>query len=260
VVALMTKTSPAAYPATESELRVQLAACYRLVAHFGMDDLIYNHISARVPGPDHHFLINPYGLLFSEVTASSLVKIDLDGRKVDDTDAEVNQAGFVIHSAIHAGRPDALCVLHTHSDAGTAIAAMPNGLSPLSQFAMRYQGHTAFHDYEGVALETGERERLVRDLGVHNTLVLRNHGILTVGRTIPEAFILMYYFEKAAKVQLLAQGGLAPGESLVYPQPEVSALAARQFTEFAGDILPPGTREWPAFLRMLERTQADYRL
>lgn len=260
----MEKTNPvshaAAYPQTEAALRVQLAACYRLVAHFGMDDLIYNHISARVPGPEHHFLINPYGLLFSEVTASSLVKIDLDGRKVDDSDAEVNQAGFVIHSAIHAGRPDALCVLHTHSDAGTAIAAMPDGLSPLSQFAMRYQGHTAFHDYEGVALETGERERLVRDLGPHNTLVLRNHGILTVGRTIPEAFILMYYFEKAAKVQLLAQGGVAPGQSLVYPQTEVSALAARQFTEFAGDILPPGTREWPAFLRMLERTQPDYRL
>ena len=134
---MMTKTNPAAYPATEAALRVQLAACYRLVAHFGMDDLIYNHISARVPGPAHHFLINPYGLLFSEVTASSLVKIDLDGNKVDDTDAEVNQAGFVIHSAIHAGRPDALCVLHTHSEAGTAIAAMPNGLAPLSQFAMR---------------------------------------------------------------------------------------------------------------------------
>jgi ribulose-5-phosphate 4-epimerase/fuculose-1-phosphate aldolase len=144
------------------------------------------------------------------VTASSLVKIDLDGCKVErHRGHEVNQAGFVIHSAIHAGRPDALCVLHTHSDAGTAIAAMPNGLAPLSQFAMRYQGHTAFHDYEGVALETGERERLVRDLGAHHTLVLRNHGILTVGRTIPEAFILMYYFEKAAKVQLLAQGGLA---------------------------------------------------
>jgi ribulose-5-phosphate 4-epimerase/fuculose-1-phosphate aldolase len=249
----------AAYPSTEAELRVQLAACYRLVSHFGMDDLIYNHISARVPGREHHFLINPYGLLFSEITASSLVKIDLDGCKVEHSDHDVNRAGFVIHSAIHAGRPDALCVLHTHSDAGTAISAVPNGLAPVSQFAMRYQGHTGFHDYEGVALETGERERLVRDLGPHHTLVLRNHGILTVGRTIPEAFILMYYFEKAARVQLLAQGGLAHGERLALPQPEVTQLAARQFTEFAGDILPPGTREWPAFLRLLERTQPDYR-
>jgi len=256
----MNMMKTAHYPSTEAELRVQLAACYRLVAHFGMDDLIYNHISARVPGEAHHFLINPYGLLFSEITASSLVKIDLDGRKVEPSDHEVNQAGFVIHSAIHAGRPDALCVLHTHSEAGTAISAMPGGLAPVSQFAMRYQGHTGFHDYEGVALETGERERLVRDLGPHHTLVLRNHGVLTVGRTIPEAFILMYYFEKAAKVQLLAQGSLAPGECLVLPAPEVSALAERQFTQFAGDILPPGTREWPAFIRMLDRTQPDYRL
>jgi len=248
------------YPGTEAELRVQLAACYRLVAHFGMDDLIYNHISARVPGPEHHFLINPYGLLFSEVTASCLVKIDLDGNKVEPSDYEVNRAGFVIHSAVHAGRPDALCVLHTHSDAGTAIAALPNGLAPVSQFAMRYQGHTGFHDYEGVALGTDERERLVRDLGPHHTLVLRNHGVLTVGRTIPEAFILMYYFEKAARVQLLAQGGLAAGERLVLPAPEVSALASRQFNDFHGDILPPGTREWPAFMRLLDRTQPDYRL
>jgi len=249
----------AAYPTSEAELRIQLAACYRLVAHFGMDDLIYNHISARVPGPEHHFLINPYGLLFSEVTASCLLKIDLEGNKVEPSDYEVNRAGFIIHSAIHAGRPDALCVLHTHSDAGTAISALPNGLAPVSQFAMRYQGHTGFHDYEGVALEAGERERLVRDIGPHNTLVLRNHGVLTVGRTIPEAFILMYYFEKAARVQLLAQSGLAAGEKMVLPAPEVSELAARQFHEMAGDILPPGTREWPAFLRLLDRTQPDYR-
>lgn len=245
---------------TEAELRVQLAACYRLVSHFGMDDLIYNHISARVPGSEHHFLINPYGLLFSEVTASCLVKIDLEGRKLEPSEHEVNRAGFVIHSAIHAARADALCVLHTHSDAGTAISALPGGLAPVSQFAMRYQGHMGFHEYEGVALDLDERERLVRDLGPHHTLVLRNHGVLTVGRTIPEAFILMYYFEKAARVQLLAQSGLGAGEQLVLPPPEASALAARQFNEFAGDILPPGTREWPAFVRMLDRTQPDYRL
>jgi ribulose-5-phosphate 4-epimerase/fuculose-1-phosphate aldolase len=256
----MNMTPEQHYPRTEAELRVQLAACYRLVAHVGMDDLIYNHISARVPGPEHHFLINPYGLLFSEVTASCLVKIDLDGNKVEPSDFDVNRAGFVIHSAVHAGRPDALCVLHTHSDAGTAIAALPNGLAPVSQFAMRYQGHTGFHDYEGVALGTDERERLVRDLGTHHTLVLRNHGVLTVGRTIPEAFILMYYFEKAARVQLLAQSGLAHGEGLVLPAPDVTDLASRQFNDFHGDILPPGTREWPAFMRLLERSQPDYRL
>ena len=248
------------YPHTEAELRVQLAACYRLVAHFGMDDLIYNHISARVPGPDHHFLINPYGLLFSEVTASCLVKIDLDGNKVEPSDFEVNRAGFIIHSAVHAGRPDALCVLHTHSDAGTAIAALPNGLAPVSQFAMRYQGHTGFHDYEGVALGTDERERLVRDLGTHHTLVLRNHGVLTVGRTIPEAFILMHYFEKAARVQLLARSGVGAGERMVLPAPDVTELAARQFNDFHGDILPPGTREWPAFMRLLDRLGSDHHL
>ena len=256
----MTMNAAVKYPETEGELRVQLAACYRLVAHFGMDDLIYNHISARVPGTAHHFLINPYGVLFSEVTASCLVKIDLDGRQVDPTGPfSVNQAGFIIHSAVHAGRPDAMCVLHTHSDAGTAIAALPNGLAPVSQFAMRYQGHTGFHDYEGVALEAQERESLVRDLGRHMTLVLRNHGVLTLGRTIPEAFILMYYFEKAARVQLLAQAGLGQGEQLVLPTPETVDLAARQFNEYAGDILPPGTREWPAFLRLLEHIAPDYR-
>jgi ribulose-5-phosphate 4-epimerase/fuculose-1-phosphate aldolase len=254
----MNMTSYETYPSTEAELRVQLAACYRLVAHFGMDDLIYNHISARVPGREHHFLINPYGMLFSEVTASCLVKIDLEGNKVEPSDYDVNRAGFVIHSAVHAGRPDGLCVLHTHSEAGTAVAALPNGLLPLSQFAMRYQGHTGFHDYEGVALSTDERERLVRDLGAHHTLVLRNHGVLTVGRTIPEAFILMYYFEKAARVQMLAQNGLAQNEQLVLPAPDVIELTSRQFNEFHGDILPPGTREWPAFMRLLDRTQPDY--
>jgi ribulose-5-phosphate 4-epimerase/fuculose-1-phosphate aldolase len=262
---LRARPSSAIYPATEAELRVQLAACYRLVAHFGMDDLIYNHISARLPGPEHHFLINPYGVLFSEVTASCLVKIDLDGNQIEPGEYEVNRAGFVIHSAIHAARADAMCVLHTHPEAGTAISALPEGLLPLSQFAMRYQGHMGFHDYEGVALDTGERERLVRDIGPHQTLVMRNHGILTTGRTVPEAFILMYYFERAAQVQLRAQAALrqvdAPAQSraLVLPKPAVTELAARQFTEYAGDILPAGTREWPAFIRLLDRICPDYR-
>lgn len=248
--------SAAELPDTEAALRVQLAACYRLVAHFGMDDLIYNHISVRTPGPGHHFLINPYGLLFSEVTASCFVKIDLDGHKVEPSPHEVNRAGFVIHSAVHAGREDAICVLHTHSEAATAVSALEEGLLPLSQFAMRYQGHMGFHGYEGVAIDTDERRRLVADLGPHKVLLLRNHGVLTVGRTVPEAFILMYYFEKAARVQLLAQ---AAGARLALPPQAVTETAARQFNDHHGDILPAGTREWPAFLRLLDRLDPSYK-
>ncbi len=245
-------------PSEESALRVQLAACYRLVAHFGLDDLIYNHISVRLPGPDHHFLINPYGLLFSEVTASCFVKIDLDGNKVEPSPHPVNQAGFVIHSAIHSGRPDAICVLHTHSEAATAVSALACGLLPISQFAMRFQGHMGLHDYEGVAIDTDERGRLIADLGPHDTLVLRNHGVLTVGRTIQEAFILMYYFEKAARVQIMAQGALAGG-GLVLPDASVSDKAARQFNDHHGDIRAAGSREWPAFIRLLDRIDPSYR-
>jgi ribulose-5-phosphate 4-epimerase/fuculose-1-phosphate aldolase len=243
----------------EAELRVQLAACYRLVAYFGLDDLIYNHISVRVPGTDHHFLINPYGLLFSEVNASCFVKIDLDGNAVEPSPYEVNRAGFVIHSAIHAGRPDAMCVLHTHSEAATAISALEEGLLPLSQFAMRFQGAMGRHAYEGVAMETGERERLVANIGQHDVLVLRNHGVLTVGRTIPEAFILMYYFEKAARVQLLAQAATASGARMHLPPAAVSDHAARQFNQRQGDILAAGEREWPAFLRLLDRIDPSFR-
>ncbi len=243
----------------EAELRVQLAACYRLVAYFGLDDLIYNHISVRVPGTDHHFLINPYGLLFSEVNASCFVKIDLDGNAVEPSPYEVNRAGFVIHSAIHAGRPDAMCVLHTHSEAATAISALEEGLLPLSQFAMRFQGAMGWHEYEGVAMETGERERLVANIGQHDVLVLRNHGVLTVGRTIPEAFILMYYFEKAARVQLLAQAATASGARMHLPPAAVSDHAARQFNQRQGDILAAGEREWPAFLRLLDRIDPTFR-
>lgn len=243
----------------EAALRIQLAACFRLIAHFGMDDLIYNHISVRLPGPEHHFLINPYGLFFSEIDASCFVKIDLDGNKVEPSDYEVNQAGFVIHSAIHSGREDALCVLHTHSEAATAISALEEGLLPVSQFAMRYQGHMGVHDYEGVAIDTDERQRLIDDIGPHNTLILRNHGVLTTGRTIQEAFILMYYFEKAARVQLLAQTGVAGGAHFALPAEAITDKASRQFNEHHGDIRAPGTREWPAFIRLLDRTDPSYR-
>ena len=250
-----TQTDAAAIPETEAALRVQLAACYRLVAHFGLDDLIYNHISVRMPGVEH-FLINPYGILFSEVTASCFVKIDLDGLKVEPSPYEVNRAGFVIHSAIHAVREDAACVLHTHSEAATAVSALAEGLLPLSQFAMRYQGHMGFHGYEGVSIDVDERLRLAADIGPHKVLLLRNHGVLTVGRTVPEAFILMYYFEKAARVQLMAQ---AAGARLTLPPEEVTAAASRQFNEHQGDILPAGTREWPAFLRLLDRLDPSYK-
>jgi ribulose-5-phosphate 4-epimerase/fuculose-1-phosphate aldolase len=243
----------------ETALRVDLAAAFRLVAHFGLDDLIYNHISVRVPGEAHQFLINPYGLLFSEVTASCFVKIDLDGNALEPTPYEVNRAGFVIHSAIHAGRADAACVLHTHSEAATAISALDVGLLPVSQFAMRFQGAMGWHAYEGVAMDTGERERLVANIGPHDVLILRNHGVLTVGRTVAEAFLLMYYFEKAARVQLLAQAAAASGARINLPPADVSDHAARQFNERQGDIMAPGAREWPAFIRMLDRIDPSYR-
>ncbi|MDH5209387.1 MAG: class II aldolase/adducin family protein, partial [Burkholderiaceae bacterium] len=177
-----------AVAAAEREQRVALAACYRLVALYGWDDLIFTHISARVPGPDHHFLINPYGFLFSEITASSLVKVDLDGRKVDDSPHDVNPAGFTIHSAIHAAREDAHCVLHVHSVNGVAVSAQRDGLLPLSQHSIFPLSSLAYHDYEGVALNEDEKPRLVRDLGDKRSLILRNHGLLTVGRTVAEAF------------------------------------------------------------------------
>lgn len=254
----LARRAPAVDPA-EQEARIALAATYRLVAKLGLDDLIYNHISARVPGHDDQFLINPYGLLFEEVTASSLVKIDTQGRKLDDTAYEVNVAAFVIHAAIHASRHDAACVLHTHSDASVAVSGQEAGLLPLSQFAMRFYDRQAFHDYEGVAIDTDEQTRLVRDLGPHRVMLMRNHGILTVGRTPGEAFMLLYYFERAARIQLAMQAAAAGGAPLVIPPHEVCEKAARQFWEQQGDILIPGEREWPALMRQLDRTDASFR-
>ncbi|WP_184520701.1 class II aldolase/adducin family protein [Muricoccus pecuniae] len=245
--------------AAEREARTSLAACYRLVARLGLDDMIYNHISLRVPGQDGQFLINPYGMLFEEITGSDLVKIDTQGRKIDSSPHEVNVAAFVIHAAIHKSSHDAACVLHTHSDASLAVSGQEEGLLPLSQFAMRFYRRQSFHDYEGVAIDLDEQERLVRDLGGNKVMLMRNHGILTTGRTPGEAFMLLYYFERAARIQLDMQAAATSGARLVIPPHEVCERAARQFWERQGDILVPGEREWPALLRQLDRTDPSFR-
>jgi ribulose-5-phosphate 4-epimerase/fuculose-1-phosphate aldolase len=238
----------------EWRTRVDLAACYRLVARFGWDDLIFTHISARVPGEGHHFLINPYGMTFDEVTASSLVKIDLEGRKVLDSPYEINPAGFTIHSAIHGAREDAACVLHTHSLNGVAVSATKGGVLPVSQQSIFVLASLGYHDYEGVALLEGEKPRLVRDLGDKTFLMLRNHGLLTVGTTIPDAFLFMYLFESACTIQLRAQA--ASPELIPIDQKIVAGatMMAKQVTRGAG-----GTLAWPAMLRKLDRLDDSYR-
>lgn len=238
----------------EWEQRVQLAACYRLVARFGWDDLIFTHISARVPGPEHHFLINPYGWLFEEITASSLVKVDLEGRKRMDSPYDINPAGFTIHSAIHAAREDAQCVLHVHSVNGVAVSAQAGGVLPLSQHSIFVLSSLAYHEYEGVALEAEEKPRLVRDLGGNRFLMLRNHGLLTVGESVAEAFVAMYFFETTCMIQVRAQAG---GGALrpIPPQIIEGAQAQwRQVTRGAG-----GGLAWPALLRKLDRLDPSYR-
>jgi len=238
----------------EWQQRVDLAACYRLVAQYGWDDLIFTHISARVPGPEHHFLINPYGLMFDEITASSLVKVDLQGRKVFDSPFDINPAGFVIHSAIHAAREDAACVLHVHSVNGVAVSAQQDGLLPLSQHSMAVLTSLAYHDYEGVALEDDEKPRLVRDLGDRRFLMLRNHGLLTVGRTVAEAFVGMYFFETSCMMQVRAQAGGGPLRRI--PQAIVDD-APRQFATVTRGV--GGNLAWPALLRKLDASAPGYR-
>lgn len=236
---------------SEAELRVQLAAAYRLIDKFRLSDLIYTHISVRLPGPEHHFLINPYGLMFHEITASSLVKIDLEGRIVGHSDWPVNPAGFVIHSAIHAARKDLICVLHTHTRYGMAVSALGCGLLPISQFALQFYNRVAYHDYEGVALALDERVRLVADLGDKQVMILRNHGLLSAGQTIPEAFILMFYLERACEVQITAQ---STGAELIVPPATVCEHSAEQ-----QDLEDLGQLEWPALLRLLDREDPSYR-
>jgi ribulose-5-phosphate 4-epimerase/fuculose-1-phosphate aldolase len=243
----------AVVPEAEWEQRVDLAACYRLVAHFGWDDLIFTHISARVPGPEHHFLINPYGMLFGEITASSLVKVDLEGRKVLDSPHEINPAGYTIHSAIHAAREDAGCVLHVHSVNGIAVSAQSGGVLPISQHSIFVLSSLAYHDYEGVALNDEEKPRLVRDLGDKRFFMLRNHGLLTVGKSIADAFVSMYLFETTCMIQVRAQAG---GGELIRLSPTIVEGAHGQWakvTKGAG-----GGLAWPALLRKLGTIDASY--
>lgn len=234
--------------------RVDLAACYRLVAMFGWDDLIFTHISARVPGPEHHFLINPYGLMFSEITASSLVKVDLAGKKVDGGPYDINPAGFTIHSAVHAARDDAICVLHVHSINGVAVAAQQDGVLPLSQHSIFVLSSLAYHDYEGLALEEDEKPRLVADLGNERFLMLRNHGLLTVGRSVAEAFVAMYFFETSCMIQIRAMSGGRPLRHIGQHIIDGAPAQWEQVTRGAGSGLA-----WPALLRKLDRSDTSYR-
>ena len=239
--------------AEEWQLRVDLAACYRLVAHYGWDDLIFTHISARVPGPVTHFLINPYGMMFDEITASSLVKIDLRGRKVAESTYDINPAGFTIHSAVHEARHDAHCVLHLHTTAGVAVSAQKDGLLPISQQSLFPLSGLAYHDYEGVALNPDEKPRLVGDLGQANFMILRNHGLLTCGETVAEAFLNMYILQRACEVQILAQGGSK--QLIPIPPPIVKGIqaAAKAVSRGMGAQL-----SWPGLIRKMNRLDPGY--
>jgi ribulose-5-phosphate 4-epimerase/fuculose-1-phosphate aldolase len=237
----------------EWQLRVDLAACYRLIALYGWSDLVFTHVSARIPGPEHHFLINPYGLMFDEITASSLVKVDQSCNKLIDSPFPVNPAGFVIHSCIHQVREDAGCVLHTHSRAGVAVSAQKCGLLPISQQSTFILPSLGYHGYEGVALRDDEKPRLQRDLGTNNFLLLRNHGLLTVGRTIADAFLHMYLFENACRIQIDAQAG---GE-LVTIDPRI--LSGMEEVMKKGSAGQGANIAWPALLRKLDRTDPSYK-
>jgi ribulose-5-phosphate 4-epimerase/fuculose-1-phosphate aldolase len=238
---------------TQWRARVDCAALYRLIALYGWDDMVFTHISLRIPGPEHHFLINPYGFMFDEITASSLVKVDLDGNVIDPTPYFINPAGFTIHSAIHAAREDATCVLHCHTDAGVAVSAQKGGLLPISQTAMACTADLAYHDYEGVALDLDERERLVADLGNKSFMMLRNHGTLTVGDSAVSAFMRMFYLERACKMQVLAQAG---GELLLCDEAmevRVGKQVSPAFSQMFG-----GALAWPGLLRKVMRQSPGF--
>lgn len=238
--------------------RVDLAAAYRLVEMFGWSDLLGTHVSVRVPDANDQFLINPYGLLFEEITASSLVKVDEEGNVLSETEYDVNPAGFVIHSAVHMALPEISCVLHTHTPAGVGVATQKQGILPLTQHALAVIAQTAYHDYEGIATDLEERERLVRDLGNNRVLVLRNHGLLTVGRTVAEAFVWMYRAERACRMQLAFQQS---GAEAMYIPEEVQrvAIERNRLANSPDGHRPIGIKEWPALLRKLDRVDQSYK-
>ena len=238
----------------EWRARVDLAAAYRLVALYGWDDLVFTHLSARVPGPEHHFLINPYGLMFDEITASSLVKVDLQGRIVMESPYQINPAGFTIHGAIHEAREDALCVMHTHTIYGIAVSAQEQGLLPISQQSLFPLASIGYHNYEGLALNEAEKPRLVADLGNKNSLILRNHGLLTVGRSAAEAFLALYTLQRACEIQILAQSG--GGKLLHIAEPILAGITKQveAVTKGLGADLV-----WPGLLRKLDRVDTSYR-
>jgi ribulose-5-phosphate 4-epimerase/fuculose-1-phosphate aldolase len=244
--------------AEEWELRVQLAGAYRLIDHFGWSELIWTHTTVRVPGEGHHFLINPYGYRFDEVCASNLVKVDMDGNVLGDQKQEINPAGFVIHSAIHMVRQDVRCVMHTHTVAGMAVAALDCGLLPISMYALGYDGGVGYHDFEGPSLEMGERERLAANLGDKHVLIMRNHGLLPCGDSVAQAFVRMYRLERACQVQLAAQ---AKGAGLVVPPDAVRRVSRERSDDFLGDKGYSRERnpEFAAMLRLLDRKDPSYR-
>jgi ribulose-5-phosphate 4-epimerase/fuculose-1-phosphate aldolase len=241
----------------EAAIRVDLAACYRLVALYGWDDLIFTHISARIPGPDHHFLINPHGMMFEEITASSLVKVDMTGKSIGESAYPVNPAGFTIHSAVHEVREDAGCVMHLHTADGTAVSSSKERLLPLNQTAQLVTPDLAFHDYEGVALDHDERPRLQQDLGDKNIMLLHNHGTLTVGRTCAEAFLRMYFIERACTMQVRTRmlGGLDQDYPVAPDVIEKNAALAKSggIASLANQLV------WPALLRKLDRLDQGFR-
>lgn len=254
-------SAPSTRTDQEWELRVQLAAAYRLIDMMGWSELIWTHTTVRVPGPDHHFLINPYGFRFDEVTASNLVKVDLNGKIIGDQTQEINPAGFVIHSAIHMTRPDVRCVMHTHTVAGMAVAAIEDGLLPISMYALGYYERVAYHDFEGPSLELDERQRLAANLGDKNVLILRNHGLLTCGETVAQAFVRMYRLERSCQIQLAAQ---STGSKLIVPPKHVCEISAERSDDF---LVAEGDKgysrnpnpEFAALMRLLDKRDPSYR-
>ncbi|MDH3640647.1 MAG: class II aldolase/adducin family protein [Gammaproteobacteria bacterium] len=239
--------------AEEWQVREDLACLYRLVADYGWDDMLFTHLSARVPGPEHHFLLNPLGMMFEEVTASSLVKVDAEGNKVLDTPFDINPAGFTIHSAVHLAREDAKCVMHLHTDDGVAVSAQEGGLLPITQHAMSV-GEIAYHDYEGVALDLDERQRIVNDLGDGQFMILRNHGTLTVGGSCADAFMAMYYLERACTMQIKALAGGVP--ICQPPQGSAQKAAAQTRMLFDGSV---GPLAWTTLMRKMDRLDPSFR-